>query len=511
MVGMLAYLKEGLRCVDSFNRAPTGYNSLLLGPPALALERPASASAADEAESWKYIAATMAARVQRLLDKKRVKNQAVTEMTAVYLQTAKSAPRPRPVVQSPTTPAESGDSSGSDSSEISGVSGESRLEGEGVAEAIGVIRSCQDKGESLYTPGVVCRLFGTPELPHKVFPEAAEAMAEQAAGHRNRSYSSSRLYRHSGWSGSGAANSGDRAEIPTQPALSDLQTRAFDRENAEDRGGRRELGACSTGRPSSASATSAAAGSFESGFPEPEPWPDSRGARVCTSEAHACGCKFFRGSIRRLRKRSGDSPSCYRKRQPAALNRCDLKRKKSFGEHVVHVVWHEGFDWHGLGMNVSLICACFGSLGNLEAPQSLQALIVFPSLLCLPSSRVRTPAMFIDVVAATLFAGLIFVWRLLSGIAFWWCSLVLQFFWKWSRRRGLRTKRFRAKCRRKESCFRMKLRNRWVRVGTQRQLVVVRKEKVGCSLLLESMLRKCRLFWHVFWHVWHVWHALACL
>ena len=54
------------------------------------------------------------------------------------------------------------------------------------------------------------------------------------------------------------------------------------------------------------------------------------------------------------------------------------------------------------------------------------------------------------------------------------------------------------KCRRKESCFRVKLRNRWVRVGTQRQLVVVRKEKVGCSFLLEGMLRKCRLFWHVF-------------
>ena len=181
VLGMLAYLKEALRCVDCFDKAPTGYNSLLLGPAALVLERPASASPADEAESWKYIAATMAARVQRLLDKKRRKNQAVTEITAVYLQTAKSAPRPRPVVQSPTTPAEGGDSSGSDSSEISGVSGESRLEGEGVAEAIGVIRSCQDKGESLWTPGVVCRLFGTPELPHKVFPEAAKAMAEQAA------------------------------------------------------------------------------------------------------------------------------------------------------------------------------------------------------------------------------------------------------------------------------------------------------------------------------------------
>ena len=180
-VGVLAYMKKALKCVDCFDKAPTGYNSLLLGPAALCLERPESASAADEGEAWKYLAASVAARVQRLLDKKRVKNRVFTEMTAVYLQTAKSAPRPRPVVRSPTTPAESGDSSGSDSSEISGVSGESRLEGEGVAEAIGVIRSCQDKGESLWTPGVVCRLFGTPELPHKVFPEAAKAMAEQAA------------------------------------------------------------------------------------------------------------------------------------------------------------------------------------------------------------------------------------------------------------------------------------------------------------------------------------------
>ena len=84
---------------------------------------------------------------------------------------------------------------------------------------------------------------------------------------------------------------------------------------------------------------------------------------------------------------------------------CFLKKKRTFCEHV----WHEGFEWHvlgmELGMNVSLICACFGSLGNPEAPQSLQALTFFPSLLCLPSSRVRTPAMFIDVVAATLFAG----------------------------------------------------------------------------------------------------------
>ena len=126
----------------------------------------------------------MAIRVQRLLDKKRVKNRAVTEMTAVYLQTAKSKPRPRPVVRSPTTPASSGEGdSSSESSEVSGVSGESLLEGDGVAEAIGTLRSLQAKGdgESLWSPGVVCRLFGTPELPHKCFPEAAISAAPKAS------------------------------------------------------------------------------------------------------------------------------------------------------------------------------------------------------------------------------------------------------------------------------------------------------------------------------------------
>ena len=195
VLGMLGYLKEALRCVDNFDKAPSGYRGLIFGPTALVFERPASSTQADEAESWKYITASMAVRVQRLVDAKRRKAQAVSEHTAVFLQTAKSAPRPRPrlspergaerVVQSPTTPAESGASSGSDSSEVSGVSGESQLEGEGVAEAIGVIRSCQDKGESLWTPGVVCRLFETPELPPNVFPEVTKAMEEQAgsAGH----------------------------------------------------------------------------------------------------------------------------------------------------------------------------------------------------------------------------------------------------------------------------------------------------------------------------------------
>ena len=176
-VGVLLYLKKALKCIDCFDRAPSGYHGLLLGPSsAMALERPDGGTASDEREAWKFIAASIAVRVQRLLDKKRVKNRAVTEMTAIYLQTPKATARPRPV-QSPTTPAEDSSSS----SDVSEVSGESLLEGEGVGEAIGVIRSCQDKGESLWTPGVVCRLFGTPEFPHKVFPEAAAAMAEKAA------------------------------------------------------------------------------------------------------------------------------------------------------------------------------------------------------------------------------------------------------------------------------------------------------------------------------------------
>ena len=182
-VGVLLYLKKALKCIDCFDRAPSGYRGLLLGPSsAMALERPDGGTASDEREAWKYLVASIAARVQRLLDKKRAKNRMVTAMTAIYLQTPKAAAaKPRPVQpRTPTTPAE--DSSDS-SSEVSEVSGESQLEGEGVAEAIGVIRSCQDKGESLWTPGVVSRVFGTPELPHRVFPEAAAAaVGEKSAG-----------------------------------------------------------------------------------------------------------------------------------------------------------------------------------------------------------------------------------------------------------------------------------------------------------------------------------------
>ena len=503
-VGVLLYLKKALKCIDCFDRAPSQYRGLLLGPSsAMALERPDGGTALDEREAWKYIVASISVRVQRLLDKKRAKNRAVAAMTAIYLQTPKAAAaKPRPVAPAtPTTPAE--DNSSDSSSEASEVSGESQLEGEGVAEAIGVIRSCQDKGESLWTPGVVSRLFGTPEFPHKVFPEAAAMTAKFAA-----TASEATGIDPSGAAASSDAAAGTAAGIaamaPPTPAATEPKSPAS-LASVIYRPGRLvekrrlmyhlDVGALLR-RPRKVLL----------------PRADATGKGVYPPRAfgrsifRAFGRHRFRNRnpIRRLRKRSGGSPSCYRKRQSGSVNSfdlCVLKEKKTFGEHVLHV-WHEGFEWHGLGMklgmNVSLICACFGSLGNPEAPQSLQALTCLPSLLSLRSSRVRTPAMFVDVVAATLFAGLLFAWSLLSGIAFWWCSLVLQFFRKWFRRRGLRTKRFRAKCRRKPSCFRMKLRNRWVRLETQRQLVVVRKEKVGCSALLDGMLRKCLLFWHVF-------------
>ena len=55
-----------------------------------------------------------------------------------------------------------------------------------------------------------------------------------------------------------------------------------------------------------------------------------------------------------------------------------------------HVSWHvPEHVWHEFGMNVSLICACFGSLGTQEAPQSLQAPPSVPSLLCLPKTSLR--------------------------------------------------------------------------------------------------------------------------
>ena len=86
---------------------------------------------------------------------------------------------------------------------------------------------------------------------------------------------------------------------------------------------------------------------------------------------------FFRTS--RLRIRSRICTRSSGRRQPSALNPFKCKRKKTgLCEHVVHVFWHDWFEWHGLGMNVSLICACFGSLGTQKVPQSHQALSVLP-------------------------------------------------------------------------------------------------------------------------------------
>ena len=191
------------------------------------------------------------------------------------------------VAQRGTTPAEeeSGASSGSNFSEESGVPGESQLEGEGVAEAIGVIRACQNRGESLWTPGVICRLFETPELPHKVFPEAAKAMAEQAAAAPEATAIDP------------TAAGSTPAVVPPTPGTEPKSPHSLP--SVIFRPGRLiektlmiEAADGSSvpvppAIPEEASAPSAASGAFVAKLSEP--WPDSRGARVCASEATACG------------------------------------------------------------------------------------------------------------------------------------------------------------------------------------------------------------------------------
>ena len=100
-VGTLLYLKKALKCIDCFDGSPSGYRGLLLGPSsAIGLEKPDGSTASDEREAWKYLAASVALRVQRLLDKKRAKNRMVDAMTAIWLQTPKAAAaKPRPVNQ----------------------------------------------------------------------------------------------------------------------------------------------------------------------------------------------------------------------------------------------------------------------------------------------------------------------------------------------------------------------------------------------------------------------------
>ena len=65
-VGTLLYLKKALKCIDCFDGSPSGYRGLLLGPSsAVGLEKPDGSSASDEREAWKYLAASVALRVQR--------------------------------------------------------------------------------------------------------------------------------------------------------------------------------------------------------------------------------------------------------------------------------------------------------------------------------------------------------------------------------------------------------------------------------------------------------------
>ena len=84
------YLKEALRCVDNFEKSPSGYRALIYGPTPLVFERPATSTQADEAYAWKYITASLGVRVQRLMDAKRRKARTLTEHTAVFLKTGAS-------------------------------------------------------------------------------------------------------------------------------------------------------------------------------------------------------------------------------------------------------------------------------------------------------------------------------------------------------------------------------------------------------------------------------------
>ena len=151
-VGVLLYLKKALKCIDCFDRAPSGYRGLLLGPSsAMALERPDGATASHEREAWKYLVASIATRVQRLLDKKRAKNRMVTAMTAIWLQAPKAAAaKPRPV--QPRTPAE--ESSDSSSEGVSEVSGErASWKARAWRKLLGLFVPAKTRGSPFGTPG----------------------------------------------------------------------------------------------------------------------------------------------------------------------------------------------------------------------------------------------------------------------------------------------------------------------------------------------------------------------
>ena len=217
-VGVLLYLKKALKCIDCFDRAPSGYHGLLLGPSsAMALERPDGGTASDEREAWKYIAASIAARVQRLLDKKRAKNRAVTEMTAIY-----HAGR----------------------GQLGFLFGGIRSFGRKPAGRRG-------RGGSYWGYSFLPRQGGVPLDPWcglsslwdaRVSAPGFSRSCRRGCGrkecrssprsHRYRSFGSSRIFGHGGWnssgySGNGAANSGgNRAEKPGKLGISYLPARA---------------------------------------------------------------------------------------------------------------------------------------------------------------------------------------------------------------------------------------------------------------------------------------------
>ena len=388
-VGTLLYLKKALKCIDCFNGSPSGYRGLLLGPSsAVGLEKPDGSSASDEREAWKYLAASVALRVQRLLDKKRAKNRMVDAMTAIWLQTPKAAAaKPRPVQpRTPTTPAE--ESSDSSSEGVSEVSGECcRVDrypplpwDRNAVAARGHYPGVWNTGfaGSAVSRGWCCSSFGRKECRRRFLFEPS--------GRYSCWHTGDGTAHAGGHTGYGTAHAdGDRTEEPGEPGISYSP--------AGDAGCKDAFGVGWFGgtiaSTSTCFTTTSTAAIEESVCAAPSrsfgaiKRANATGKGVYSPLAfgrsifRAFGRHRFRNRnpIRRLRGRGRGRESGHGSRQSRLVNSFDvwfLKKKRTFCEHV----WHEGFEWHALGMelgmNVSLICACFGSLGNPEALPSFQ-------------------------------------------------------------------------------------------------------------------------------------------
>ena len=183
-IGTLLYLKKALKAIDAFDGSPSGYRGLLLGPSsAIGLEKPDGSTASDEREAWKYLAASVALRVQRLLIGQKESEEPHGECYDGYL-----------VADPESCSREAAASAAADADHACRGKlgllfggcvrslGRVAARREGVAESIGILRSLGT--EMLWQPGVITRVFGTPALPARQYPEvgAAAALGETSAG-----------------------------------------------------------------------------------------------------------------------------------------------------------------------------------------------------------------------------------------------------------------------------------------------------------------------------------------